>query len=92
MKKILILIATIAMFTSCEKYKYKAVYSVKDENDNVLYVDTVYCEGTENARLCLFKDVENNMLNFDGGFAFDLLVKTKQKVDIISFEQLNKVE
>lgn len=92
MKKILILIA-LAMFTSCEKYNYKAVYSVKDENDNVLFVDTVYCEGTEYAQLYLWRDVENNnRLNFNGGFASDLLIKTKQKVDIISFEQLKKVE
>lgn len=93
MKKILILIATIAMFTSCEKYNYKAVYSVKDENDNVLFVDTVYREGNENAQLYLWRDGENyNRLNFDGGFSSDLLIKTNRKVDIISFEQLKKVE
>lgn len=55
MKKILILIATIAMFTSCEKYNYKAVYSVKDENDNLLFVDTVYREGSDNAKLYLWR-------------------------------------
>ena len=43
MKKIsILLIAIIAMFTSCDKYNYKAVYAVSDENDNVLFVDTVY--------------------------------------------------
>lgn len=94
MKKMLILlIATIAMFTSCDKYNYKAVYSVKDENDNVLFVDTVYAEGNEYAQLILWLDVENySRLNFDKGFDSDLLLKTKQKVDIISFEQLNKVD
>ena len=93
MKKILILIAIIAMFTSCVKYNYKAVYSVKDENDNVLFVDTVYAEGNEYAQLILWMDVENYYrLNFDKGFSSDLLLKTKQKVNIISFEQLNIVE
>lgn len=93
MKKILIFIATIAMFTSCVKYNYKAVYSVKDENDNVLFVDTVYGEGNEYAQLILWMDAENySRLNFDKGCSSDLLLKTKQKVDIISFEQLNKVE
>ena len=93
MKKILIFIATIAMFTSCVKYNYKAVYSVKDENDNVLFVDTVYAEGTEYVQLILWVDAEKySRLNFDKGFSSDLLLKTKQKVDIISFEQLNKVD
>lgn len=93
MKKILIFIATIAMFTSCVKYNYKAVYTVNDENDNVLFVDTVYAEGNKYAQLILRVDAENyNRLNFDKGFDSDLLIKTKQKVDIISFEQLNKVE
>lgn len=94
MKKIsILLIATIAMFTSCVKYNYKAVYSVKDENDNVLFVDTVYREGNEYSQLHLRLDVENyNMLKFDAGVESELLLKTKQKVEIISFEQLNKVE
>lgn len=93
MKKILIFIATIAMFTSCVKYNYEAVYSVKDENDNVLFVDTVYAEGNEYAKLILWVDAENYYrLNFDNGVSSDLLVMTKQKVDIISFEQLNKVD
>lgn len=93
MKKILIFIATIAMFTSCVKYNYKAVYSVKDENDKVLFVDTVYAEGDEYARIILYMDAENYYrLNFDKGHSYDYLLKTKQKVDIISFEQLNKVE
>ena len=92
MKKILILFATIVMFTSCDKYNYQSVYSVKDENDNVLYVDTLYSEGNKNARLFLISDVEHNMLKFDDGYFCDLLLKTKQKVEIISFEQLNKVE
>ena len=93
MKKILILIATIAMFTSCEKYNYKAVYSVKDENDNVLFVDTVYAKGDEYTQLILWVDAENyNKLQINKGFASELLIKTKQKVDIITFEQLNKVE
>ena len=92
MKKILILIA-LAMFTSCEKYNYKAVYSVKDENNNVLFVDTIYREGNEYAQLVLWVDNENyNKLKFNGGAESDLLIKTKQKVDIISFEQLKKVE
>lgn len=93
MKKILILIATIAMFTSCDKYKYKAVYAVNDENNNVLFVDTVYAEGNEYSQLVLLVDGENyNLLKFSGGVESDLLIKTKQKVDIISFEQLKKVE
>lgn len=94
MKKIsILLIATIAMFTSCVKYNYKAVYSVKNENDNVLFVDTVYHEGNEYSQLILRLDVENyNRLIFDGGVEDELLIKTKQKVEIISFEQLNKVE
>lgn len=93
MKKILIFIATIAIFTSCDSYNYKAVYTVNDENDNVLFVDTVYAEGNKYAQLILRVDAENyNRLNFDNGVSSDLLLKTKQKVDIISFEQLNKVE
>ena len=93
MKKILIFIATIAMFTSCVKYNYKAVYSVKDENDNVLFIDTVYAKGDEYAQLILWVDAENyNKLKINKGFDSELLIKTKQKVDIISFEQLNKVE
>lgn len=93
MKKILIFIATIAMFTSCVKYNYEVVYSVKDENDNVMFVDTVYAEGDEYAQLILRVDAENyNKLKINKGFASELLIKTKQKVDIISFEQLNKVE
>ena len=93
MKKILIFIATIAMFTSCDIYNYKAVYTVNDENDNVLFVDTVYAEGNVYAKLILWVDAENyNKLNFDNGVSSELLLKTKQKVDIISFEQLNKVE
>ena len=86
-------IATVLLFVSCDSYKYKSVYSVKDENDNVLFVDTVYAEGNKYAQLILRVDAENyNRLNFDKGFDSDLLIKTKQKVDIISFEQLNKVE
>lgn len=93
MKKILILIAIIAIFTSCVKYNYKAVYSVKDENDNVLFVDTVYAEGDGYTQLVLWMDAENySRLNLNQTFSSDLLLKTKQKVDIISFEQLNKVE
>ena len=94
MKKIsILLIAIIAIFTSCDKYNYKAVYAVSDENDNVLFVDTVYAEGNKYAQLILWKDVENySRLNFDKGFRSDLWLKTKQKVDIISFEQLNKLE
>lgn len=93
MKKILILIAAMAMFTSCVKYNYKAVYSVNDENDNILFIDTVYAKGNEYSQLILWIDAENyNRLNFDAGFESDLLIKTKQKVDIISFEQLNKIE
>jgi hypothetical protein len=93
MKKILIFIATVLLFVSCDSYKYKAVYSVKDENDNVLFVDTVYAEGNDYSKLVLSVDCENYYrLNFNGGFESKILLKTKQKVDIISFEQLNKVE
>lgn len=94
MKKILILIAAIVMFTSCnEKYNYKTIYTVKDKNDNVLFADTVYREGYDYSRLLLWVDVENyNRLIFDNGYSSDILIKTKQKVDIISFEQLKKVE
>jgi hypothetical protein len=94
MKKIsILLIAIIAIFTSCDSYNYKAVYTVNDENDNILFVDTVYAEGNEYAKLILWVDAENySKLNFDNGISSDLLLKTKQKVDIISFEQLNKVE
>lgn len=94
MKKILIFIATIVMFTSCnEKYNYKTIYTVKDKNDNVLFTDTVYREGYDYSKLLLWADVENyNRLIFDNVYSSDILIKTKQKVDIISFEQLKKVE
>lgn len=81
------------MFTSCDTYNYKAVYTVNDKNDNVLFVDTVYVEGDEYSQISLKTDAENyTRLYFDGGFESKLLIKTKQKVDIISFEQLKKVE
>lgn len=86
-------IATVLLFVSCDSYKYKSVYSVNDENGNILFTDTVYIVGTEYSQLVLSVDDENYYrLIFDRGFESALLIKSKQKVDIISFEQLNKVE
>ena len=93
MKKFLILIATVVLFASCDRYNYKSVYAVKDENGNVMFADTLYSTGNKYSYLRLWVDGENYYtLHFNGGFQSDLLIQTKQKVDIISFEKLNKVD